>query len=196
MIASSVMEVRVCISVLLGSGGEKQVLQDLITIKINALLGDSAHQVGRKALVETVNALLTPSGSCQILQSAVFLGAGRTNDLALLNPRAESGDGVGEQSREQLAHTATNEVLFSCGTFRDTEFSIEQFSALVDIHLDDSGGGQQQAELQPTEKTSGTTLGTNLADLLFQVLQLADTPLHVQEHSRLQDPDWLCDQGS
>lgn len=84
-------------------------------------------------------------------------------------------------------------MLFASRAFGDAQSSVEQFSALVDIHLDNSGEGQYQAELQPAEKTPWTTLSADLADLLFKIIKLANAPLDVEEHSGLEHPDRLCD---
>jgi hypothetical protein len=118
--------------------GEELILEDLIEVEVDTLLSDSLHQVGSKPLVEAANSFLPPSGACQVPESLVLLSARAADELALLDPRPEGGDGVGEQARKDLAETAADEVLFRNGRFRDFQLLIQDFGALVDIHLDDS----------------------------------------------------------
>lgn len=100
--------------------GEEIILEYLVKIEVDALLAHALHQVRVHSLVKTPYAFLAPGSAGKITQGLVFLRI-RAGDLALLDARPQSSDGIGEENRENLAQRTTDEVLFAQGRLGEPE---------------------------------------------------------------------------
>lgn len=78
---------------------------------------------------------------------------------------------------------------------RDGHFFIEHFGSLIDIHLNNSRKGEEEAESESPQESLRSTLGVDLSHLFLEVLELADFSIHIQHHPCFDNPYWLCNKG-
>jgi hypothetical protein len=107
------------------------------------------------------------------------LAVSAVNELALLDARPHGCNWIGEEHREDLTETSTDEVFFLEWTLRNAQFLIEYLGALIDIHLNHSREGKNQAQFQSPQKPLRSIVGMDFPGLLLEVFKLTYFLIHI-----------------
>lgn len=88
--------------------------------------------------------------------------------------------GIADKDSKDLTQSPTDEILLIETRLGEDQFFIDLFCALVGVHLDKAGKGEDEAELQTFQEPSVPVLLMDLLDLFEAVLILREMGINVE----------------